>query len=81
MGKVSQFLGIEFTWNQQDDGNINVVLTQQSFTEILLESLGYTTESCSTFTTPYRSGLSIDSIPTIDMSVSERDNFASSISP
>jgi hypothetical protein len=75
MGKVSQFLGIEFTWNQQDDGNINVVLTQQSFTEILLESLGYTTESCSTFTTPYRSGLSIDSIPTIDMSVSERDKL------
>jgi hypothetical protein len=75
MGKVSHFLGIEFTWHRKDDGNISVNLTQQSLTETLLDSIGCSTTSTSTFTTPYRSGLSIDSIPTVDMSVSDRDKL------
>jgi hypothetical protein len=75
MGKVSHFLGIEFTWHRKDDGNISVNLTQQSLTETLLDSIGCSTTSTSTFTTPYRSGLSIDSIPTVDMSVLDRDKL------
>jgi hypothetical protein len=63
MGQVTQFLGIEFTWNHHSDGNISITLTQQSFAETLIESLNLLTASVSTFTTPYRSGLAIDSIP------------------
>jgi hypothetical protein len=48
---------------------------QQSFTENLLESLGLSSDSKSTFTTPYQSGISIDTIPHIDMSASERDKL------
>jgi hypothetical protein len=73
MGKVSHFLGI--TWHHKDDGNISVNLTQQSFTETLLDSIGCSMTSTSTFTTPYIAGLSIDSIPTVDMSVSDRDKL------
>jgi hypothetical protein len=75
MGKVSHFLGIEFTWYHKDDGNISVNLTQQSFTETLLESLGCSFASCSSFTSPYRSGLSIDSIPMVDMPTSDRNKL------
>jgi hypothetical protein len=53
MGQVSHFLGIEFTWHHLPDGHVSVNLTQQSFTENLLDSLGYSSTNTSTFTTPY----------------------------
>jgi hypothetical protein len=53
MGQVSHFLGIEFTWHHHSDGHVSVNLTQQSFTESLLDSLGYTLDNNSTFTTPF----------------------------
>jgi len=60
MGQVSLFLGTEFTWIHHGDGNLSVSLTQQSFIETLLESLHISSTTMSTFTTPYRSGQSID---------------------
>jgi hypothetical protein len=54
---------------------VMLVLTRQSFTESLLESLGITSDQKSTFTTPYRSGISIDSIPSSAMSVTDRDHL------
>ena len=75
MGQVSHFLGIEFTWHFHEDGNVSVNLTQQSFTENLLDSLGYSSTTTSTYTSPYRSGLSIDTIPTQNMSPSDRDKL------
>ena len=50
-------------------------LTQQSFIESLLDSLALSSASTSMFTTPYRSGLVIDSIPHKDMSYSDRDTL------
>jgi len=72
-GHVSHFLGIEFSWKFHDDGNLTVNLTQQSFAETLIESLGLDSLSSSTLTTPYRSSYPIDSIPNEDMSSAERD--------
>ncbi len=75
MGQISHFLEIEFTWHHHADGNLSVILTQQSFTENLLELLNYSSDTISTFTTPYRPGLSIDSIPTIYMTSSDHDKL------
>ncbi len=75
MGQVSHFPGIEFTWHHHSDGHASVNLLQQSFIENLLESLGYASKTVSTYTTPYRSGMSIDTIPTQSMTVSERDQL------
>jgi len=72
MGQVTHFLGIEFTWNHDSEGNVSVNLTQQSFVEMLLENLGIISENHSTFTTPYQSGISIDTIPNQAMSSSDR---------
>jgi hypothetical protein len=73
MGQVSLFLGTEFSWVHHDDGNISVSLTQQSFIESLLDTLGITHTTISTFTSPYKSGCSIDSIPPVEMSSTEQD--------
>jgi hypothetical protein len=54
---------------------LSVSLTQQSFLETLIESLNLSKASVSTFTSPYRSGLSIDSIPHEDMSPTDRDTL------
>jgi hypothetical protein len=73
MGQVTQFLGIEFTWKRHKDGHLSVSLTQQSFAETWIESLGFASASVSTFTTTYRSGLPIDSVSYQNMSSADRD--------
>jgi hypothetical protein len=75
MGKVTHFLGIEFTWNDLPDGNLCVSLTQQSFIESLLDFLNISVAGISTYTSPYQSGVNIDSIPCLDMAPSERDRL------
>jgi hypothetical protein len=34
MGQISHFLEIEFTWHHHADGNLSVILTQQSLLRI-----------------------------------------------
>jgi hypothetical protein len=75
MGQVSHFLGIEFTWEQLPDDNLCVTLTQQSFVESLLDSLGISIEGISLYTSPYQSGIHIDSIPMDDMTPAVRDKL------
>jgi len=75
MGQVSLFLGIEFHWIHHSDGHLTVHLTQQSFTETLLESLGLDHLKPSPFLTPYQSGLPVDSIPHENMSSQDRDTL------
>ena len=48
-------------------------MTQQSFIENLLDTVGFSSDNQSTYTTPYQSGLTIGSIPTVPMSVSDQD--------
>jgi hypothetical protein len=57
MGQVSLFLGIEFQWIHHEDGHLTVHLTQQSFAENLIESLGFDNLGPSMFLTPYHSSL------------------------
>ncbi len=75
MGRVSHFLGIEFTWKDLPDGNLCVSLTQQSFIESLLDSLGLSFDGSSHYVSPYRSGMHIDSILHQEMSNSDRDRL------
>jgi hypothetical protein len=75
MGKVSLFLGTEFTWVEHPDGHLSVSLTQQSFTETLLESLNIDWPSQSTFLTPYQYECCIDSVPHESMSVMARNDL------
>jgi len=42
---------------------------------MLLENLGFTSENQSAFTTPYQSGILIDTIPTHSMSSADKDKL------
>jgi hypothetical protein len=75
MGQVSYFLGIEFNWVQHSDGHLSVTLTQESFAESLLASLGLLDFKSSYFTSPYRSGMAIDSAVHEDMSSAAQDQL------
>jgi hypothetical protein len=75
MGQVTHFLGIEFTWHHHLDGNVSVNLTQQSFIEVLLDNLGITITSTSTYSSPYRAGISIDTLPSSTLSSSDQDKL------
>jgi len=75
MGQVTHFLGIEFTWMTLPTGHLTVSLTQQSFIDTLLDNLGIAIDNVSHFSTPYRSGYPVDSVPFIEMSSSERDKL------
>jgi hypothetical protein len=63
MGQVGLFLGTEFSWQEHPDGHLTVVLTQQSVTETLLDSLKIERIRQSSFLTPYQSDCCIDSVP------------------
>jgi len=75
MGQVTLFLGTEFSWVYHSDGHLSVSLTQQSFVETLIDSLNISSTHTSTFTTPYRAGINIDSIPTDNLSTGQRDEL------
>jgi len=75
MGQVTHFLGIEFQWKYHTDGNLSVSLTQQSFVEALLESLQIHHYSPSSYTTPYQTGMSIDTIPSVSLPTGEQDKL------
>jgi hypothetical protein len=75
MGQVSYFLGIEFTWKRLHDGHLCVSLTQQSFIESLLDSLDISIEGISSYSSPYQSGIHIDSIPRVEMPAQDRDKL------
>jgi hypothetical protein len=75
MGQVSHFLGVEFNWVHHPDGHLSVILTQESFAESLVDSLGLSGIKSSHFTSPYRSGLAIDSVLYEDMSSTAWDKL------
>jgi len=75
MGQVSLFLGTEFSWVIHEDGHVTVSLTQQSFVETLIESLGISSTHTLTFTTPFRLGHVIDAVLHEEMSSSARDEL------
>ena len=65
-GDVDYFLGTEFTWIKNKDGNISIHLCQSSFTEFKARWFSVHTANKVPNMTPYCSGFPIDSIPTVD---------------
>ncbi len=63
MGVVNWFLGTHFTWHDHDDGrNISVHLSQMAFAQNLVERYRQQNSNVNPGSTPYRSGLPIDSL-------------------
>ena len=64
LGQVSHFLGIKFLWNRSQTGHLSVHMSQEAFSDHLVDLVGLTHASVSTNVTPYQSGCTIDSLPT-----------------
>ena len=62
MGKVSHFIGIKFSWQRKPDDHIAVHMTQEAFTDNLIEEAGLT--DANPVKTAYRSGHPVENIPT-----------------
>jgi hypothetical protein len=62
MGVVNWFLGTHFTWLDLPDGNVSVHLSQVAFAQNLVERHRQQHININPRSTPYRSGLPIDSI-------------------
>jgi hypothetical protein len=75
MGTIPHFLGIEFSWVFHPDGHLSVSLTQQSFAESFIDSLGIPSIGYSTYSRSYQSGMSIDSLPHQNLSVPVQDQL------
>ena len=60
MGESIHFLGIKFTWTREIDNHLTVHLTQELFTDHIIQSTGLS--DASPVDTPYRAGHPIDKI-------------------
>ena len=62
MGVVTWFLGIHFTWADKPDRHLGIHLSQVAYAQNLVERYRQHTINYNSQTTPYRSGLPINSI-------------------
>jgi len=72
MGDAEFFLGIKFDWVFSDDGHLDCRLSQEAYSNVVVESMGLSDSSVSPKMTPFRSGYPIDMIPPKDMSAEQR---------
>jgi len=71
MGTVSHFLGIRFQYRQTQD-ELKVHLSQQAFSENLLQQAGLDNDSTTSNATPYRSGYPVDKVKHVSLPIGER---------
>ena len=62
-GDISHFLGIAFNNTRHADGHVTIHLSQEAFTETVLERMQLDGPNVGTVATPYRSGHPVDKIP------------------
>jgi hypothetical protein len=60
MGDVAWFLGKCYDWQRTEDDHVTVSITQTAKIELMLEEFGLI--DCNAVRSPYRSGLTMDSI-------------------
>ena len=71
MGTVNWFLGTHFEWAEHDNGALSVHLSQKAFAQNLVERHRLHTSNVNPSSSPYRSGVPIDSIPASDVDDSD----------
>jgi dUTPase len=63
-GQIGYFLGINFTCTKHDDGAVTIHLGQEAFIENLCQLANLDNPHVAPVHTPYRSGCTVDNIPT-----------------
>jgi hypothetical protein len=62
---------MEFSW-ERNENELSVIMTQQTFIETLVESWNLQAASVKCINSPFRSGISIDTIPLVDLPNEEK---------
>ena len=73
MSEVSHFLGIRFQWRRSKD-RLTAHLSQEAFTDTLIQQIGFSNISTASTRTPYRSGLPVNILPPDPTLTSEQQN-------
>jgi hypothetical protein len=68
LGDAAWYIGIKFDWNKSFDSSVSCRLSQEGYAAAIVEETGLSAANKSPLMTPFRSGLSIDAIPHIEMS-------------
>jgi hypothetical protein len=72
LGEAEWFLGMKFDWSYQNDGTLHCRISQEGYATTIANEMGLSSVNQNPLMTPLRSGLPVDSIPTVDMSPEAR---------
>ncbi|MGH3053512.1 MAG: hypothetical protein ACRDL7_00865 [Gaiellaceae bacterium] len=72
MGDSEFFLGTQFDWTRDNKGNVTCSLSQPGYIHMMVEKMNLQDANTSPRSTPYRSGLTIDSLPPVALPTLEQ---------
>ena len=72
MGDAEFFLGLKFDWLISPNGDVDCRISQEAYANSIVHELGLSQANVSPLMTPFRSGLPVDTIPHVDMTVEAR---------
>lgn len=72
MGDAEWYVGMKFDWKTLPDGSVNCCISQEGYAAAIVEEMGIFTANKTPLVTPFRSGLPVDTISSIDMSPEDR---------
>jgi hypothetical protein len=66
------YLGMKFDWHTSSDGSVTCRIYQEGYAATIVEEMGLSMANKCPQMTPFRSGLPVDTIPHLDMSLESR---------
>jgi len=72
LGDAEWFLGIQFSWDFSSSGELSCRMSQEGYIQSIISELGLTHANTCPTMTPFRSGLPVVAIPTVDLSDTDR---------
>jgi Reverse transcriptase (RNA-dependent DNA polymerase) len=72
LGDAEWFLGMKFDWSFDSHDHLHCRISQEGYVQAIVDEMGLSNANTCPSMTPFRSGLSVDSIPIISMNDSER---------
>jgi hypothetical protein len=72
MGDAEWFIGMKFDWARSLDGHVDCRISQEAYIQEIVSELGQSNANSSPLMTPFRSGLPVDAIPFVEMSLTDR---------
>jgi hypothetical protein len=79
LGDTEWYLGMKIDWSTLSNGSVNCRISQEGYAATIVEEIGLSHANKSSLSTPYRSGLPVDTIPSIGMSSEDHAKLTAKI--